>query len=115
MASSTLIKEGSVRTPAVPHVTSLSVGKAKDAPASLPQSMLTQFLPTRCRGLVQTCGDRSGLCLPARRSAPRPAPGILTDLKAESGSSIAGGAGGRGGRGSYTKNVFSACSNMPCP
>lgn len=41
MASSTLIKEGSVCTPAVPHVTSLSMGKAKDAPASSPKSMLT--------------------------------------------------------------------------
>lgn len=41
MASSTLIKEGSVCTPAVPHVTGLSMGKAKDAPASLPQSVLT--------------------------------------------------------------------------
>lgn len=50
MASRTLIKEGSVCTPAVPHVTSLSVGKAKDAPASLAQSMLTQLLTARCRG-----------------------------------------------------------------
>lgn len=41
MASSTLIKEGSVRAPAVPHVTGLSMGKAKDAPASPPKSMLT--------------------------------------------------------------------------
>lgn len=87
MASSTLIKEGSVCTPAVPHVTSLSTGTAKDAPAQINANLIPDHTLSSVRANLQ----RFGHCLRARCSAPRLVPGILTYLTAESGSQIAGG------------------------